>query len=162
MNAARWTAVVIYCGSAAGGGGTERPKPFERELPVEQLGIGCGALEIAVGVLELARGQRGAPGPITSLGLHLQRAAAARIAVEHGNCAGRPVHSVQRDAAGKPGQRRVIVAHADRLIGDVVPAGSTSSIWLRDVEGGLPLRSCIASPASRISMSWKRSGSAGL
>src|SRR4029079_18087146 len=55
--------------------------PFQRELAVEQLRVSGGALEIAVRFLRPAGGERGAPSPIISLGLDLERPTAMGIGV---------------------------------------------------------------------------------
>src|SRR6185369_15511299 len=94
---------------------------LERELSVEQLGEGRGALEISVGLLQLPGGKRGSTGPIIALGLDLQRAAAAGISVVHPHRARRPVQAVERNASGEPGQAGVIVTDTDRLLADLGP-----------------------------------------
>src|SRR5205085_816504 len=98
------------------GGGDRSSETLQRKLPVKQLRIGGGTLEVAVRVLEPPSVERGSACPIIALGLDLERLTTLRIAVEHRDCAHRTMHAVQRDAPGQPGKGRIIVADGDWLV----------------------------------------------
>ena len=59
-------------------------KPLERQLPVEQLRVGRGALEVIGRRLELSGSKRRASRPVIALGVHLERAPGASIGDEVG------------------------------------------------------------------------------
>src|SRR3546814_12380167 len=70
--------------------------------------------EIAVGGRLVARRERGAAGPIITLGPRLCRTRGVAIGAIQTGGLGRAMQILERDLTGEPGERGVIVAHAQR------------------------------------------------
>jgi hypothetical protein len=117
----------------AGGADTGRPGPLQRKLPVEQLRMLRGFVEIGSGLRRLASRFRRAAGPVKALGENLGRAAAARIAQEHRRRVRRAAELLQRGRAGKPGEAGIFVALARRAVDDLRAGGESVPRLARDL-----------------------------
>src|SRR3546814_18407094 len=89
-------------------------RSVERKLAIELVVVLRGVGEIAVGGRLVACRERGAAGPVIALGPGLRRTGGVAIGVEQARRLCRTVQILERDLARAPGERGVLVAHAER------------------------------------------------
>ena len=115
------------------------PQLLQRQLGIEQFGVGRSALEIGHG-LGVAPGRlRCLAGPVEPLRQHLERPAAAGVAVEHEHGIGSPIETAPCRGSAEPHQTRIFVADAEGAVCHV-DARQEGFVGLAgDVVGNAPL-----------------------
>src|SRR3546814_9323308 len=102
--------------------------------------------EIAVGGRLVARRERGAAGPIITLGPRLCRTRGVAIGAIQTGGLGRAMQILERDLTGEPGERGVIVAHAERGFSHDGAGWQRIVELLCDIIGGALVAALIGKP----------------